>query len=246
MKKLGIILAAGKQSRINSLIPKALFHHNGEFLLEKNIQVMKKYVDKIYVIIDEDKLSFYPKEKDREYILINPGGGTGHSLYNALIKCNQIISNRFDKEYIIKWSDAFHDDYFYEELFKYDVSNYLSKVLISKIKNPYVEFIMTENICQKILFSKNGDICSKEGYQDASIFSFNGKSLYLLLTIFVSQYYNFQIKGIQYNTTNQEFNLLDLYNISPSLTKTTKWIYIDRLPKSFNTIEEYEENFDIS
>ena len=51
----GIILAAGKQTRFKSEIPKCIWPYDHmKTILEKNIEVMEDYVDKIYVVLNED------------------------------------------------------------------------------------------------------------------------------------------------------------------------------------------------
>ena len=97
MDKIGIILAAGKGSRLNSYVPKPFQLLAGEYLLNYVIHTMKlSGLKKIYVVVSPeissmDYLSDY--DKDIKFIIQKAPRGTGDALKTAVnyIESNSII-----------------------------------------------------------------------------------------------------------------------------------------------------------
>ena len=87
MDKIGIILAAGKGSRLNSYVPKPFQLLAGEYLLNYVIHSMKlSGLKKIYVVVSPeissmDYLSDY--DKDIRFIIQKTPRGTGDALQTA-------------------------------------------------------------------------------------------------------------------------------------------------------------------
>ena len=51
MRTYGLIIAAGNQTRFDSVTPKALVEYNGRKLLDINIEVMNHFCDKVYPVV---------------------------------------------------------------------------------------------------------------------------------------------------------------------------------------------------
>ena len=73
MKTYGIILAAGKQSRFNDDIPKALAEGNGKILLQHNYETLKNQCEKIYVVTSLENNHFFKDSLDKnDYVPFFP------------------------------------------------------------------------------------------------------------------------------------------------------------------------------
>jgi len=220
----GIILAAGNQKRFNSKKYKSLVEFNGKTLLEYNIENMRCFVEKIYVVIS-NKMNAKQFEKiiknykNVNLIKIKSGYGCGHAVLKALDK---IFFTKNDNFYLI-WGDSFQDKKVYKKI--YNLNNFIT-VPVYYTENPYVQFVVNDKNIKNVKFSKYNEVINKYGFQDLSIFKFNGKIIYDLL------------KNVDYR--NNELLFLDLFNTY----NIGKIVVFNNFKKnSFNTIEEYKEIF---
>lgn len=182
-------IAAGKGSRMESEIPKALHDINGEPNLLRNVKGLK-YDYKI--VIDKSQSKFFNKYFNSEDIItINSGFGSGHAIMQIDLKSDDIII----------WGDAvIHDYRIIEELLNRDGFS----IPLKKVSNPYVNFLCDEHMkIKNVLFSKYGDN-SLSGLQDCCIFKVDDRAL-----DDIKSFHNATWKG-GYITESKEFEFLYL------------------------------------
>lgn len=90
--KIGVILAGGKSSRFKSLLPKGLHCIDGVRIIDRIIDSLS-FVDKIYVIVNEDNYYFYKDINNVEFLFQDKLNGTGSAFYciNGLFNDNDDI-----------------------------------------------------------------------------------------------------------------------------------------------------------
>lgn len=231
-KKIGLILAAGKQTRFKSDIPKALSLYENKTVLEHNISVIDKYVDEVYVVCSNwnlDKFKELGIENDRVKILsIDSGLGCGHGV---------MLSLKLIKEYsdiLLLWGDSIQDDIVISRL----VDSYRGYFLVPVVmeEKPYVQFKAGErHFIHNVFFSKYNHNIDEFGYHDLSVFMFDKELIYKKL-------YKMHIKGWtgeSYNTKSGELIFLEMFNENKNLGKILKMNNVKA--KSFNTLEEFDE-----
>lgn len=234
MKTIGLILAAGNQNRFNSDIPKALVKYKDWTVLDENINNMKEYVDKIYVICSNNNITYF---NDRKYpnkvklINISSGLGCGHGVMKAL---QEIKKYEKDFNAILIWGDSLQE----KETIKTCISNYKKSFIVPVVleHKPYVQFkIDNVNTILSVNFSKFNDEIDDYGYHDLSIFMFSSKDILEKLNVMHTKYWN-KDKKI-YNTNSKELTFLNLFNEFKYFGKV---IIMDNIKaKSYNTLEEY-------
>ena len=91
MSNIGIILSAGKQNRFNGNGYKALMPYNNEkTVLDINIETMLKFVDSIFLVLNEDNDNHPFEDVLKRYaysvwpLLINSGLGCGDAVLTTL------------------------------------------------------------------------------------------------------------------------------------------------------------------
>lgn len=224
---IGLIIAAGKQSRFKQATPKALVDYKGQCLVNYNINLLKEYCDNVYVVVANHNYDQFKEVLDDKNILnIGVSGlGSGHAIYAAL------SSLPATENVIICWGDTILS----KELIKETVNGYKPSSLGVPVKfenKPYVCFSET---LDKILvyFSKYGDIIDN-GYHDCSIFIGDSDSILNACEVFNDKYFN----GNSYSHKHgNEFEFLDIFNetdINTHLIKLDSSVE----SKSFNTVEE--------
>lgn len=231
-KKIGIILAAGKQTRFNSDIPKALNLYDNKTVLEHNISILEKYVDEIYVICSDwsiDKFKALNIENDKiNVVSIDSGHGCGDGVMKSL---------KLIKEYadiLLLWGDSIQDDLVVSRL----VDSYRGYCLVPVVmeEKPYVQFKAGEkHFIHNVLFSKYNHKIDDEGYHDLSIFMFDKELIYKKLYTMHKKYWN----GESYKTKSGELVFLDIFNENKNLGKILKMSNVKA--KSFNTLEEFNK-----
>ena len=105
----GLIIAAGKQSRFNSEVPKALVPYKGKPLLETNIERLRKYCNIVYVVCSPENKQWFSKY---DKIVIKSGLGCGDAVYNALVSLPPVS---IDDSVFIQWGDCAVDPQVYAE-----------------------------------------------------------------------------------------------------------------------------------
>lgn len=228
-KKIGIILAAGKQTRFESDIPKALVQYKDHTVLEHNIELLKSNVDKILVICSEWNYEQFKKlnieNENLELISINSGFGCGHGVMESL---------KLIKEYadiILIWGDSIQNKFVIDEL----VCKYRGYVLVPVVieKKPYVQFKTDKGFITHVSFSKYNQHIDDIGYHDLSIFMFDKDFVYKKLIKMHKKYW----KDDEYKTKSKELVFLELFNENKKFGKILKINNIQSM--AFNTVEEY-------
>lgn len=236
----GLIIAAGKQSRFNSEVPKALVPYKGKPLLETNIERLRKYCNIVYVVCSPENEKWFSKY---DKIVIKSGLGCGDAVYNALVSLPPVsITN--DDSVFIQWGDCAVDPQVYAECLRVAKTDDSQATLIPcrLEKNPYVAIEQVLSNLINVKFSKY-DKMPEQGYHDLSVFY--SKSMFTLLSSLTEFRYMFFNNG-KYNFPkhNNEFQFLDVFNECLTSAKI-----IDMTDKnlecfSFNTLEEYNKQVD--
>ena len=233
---VGYIIAAGKQTRFNSSIPKACYLITPEqTILDINILTMSKYCKKIYVVCSKGMKSFFNdicnKYSNVEVLEINSGLGCGDAVYKAL----NLTTKHSNDTICIKWGDSIHDNTLIYECVS-NIENDKLYIPVVEEHNPYVNFIENNN---KVIvqFSKFNEVEQNvDGLHDLSIFFSTHKYLNDMLCRVVELTY----KNGEYNTIHgKEFSFLDVLNYTDINAKLVKVTNIK--DKSFNTIDEIKK-----
>ena len=101
--RVGFILTAGKQSRFDSQIPKALSRYNGLSILDINIDIMKHYCDDIYVVCSDINKKYFYKYK---IIVTKKNMGCGDTVTKAIDYYINEYKPSNNTECIIQWGDS--------------------------------------------------------------------------------------------------------------------------------------------
>lgn len=228
------IVAAGVGSRMNSLLPKALFEINGIPNIQNTINLARPYFNHICIVANEaakDQWSNY-KFDNTSIMYIKSGRGDGHAVREALKKYN----GQKDEHITICWGDLyFLDDSLFEMTNRKNYSSGLMPVTF-KI-NPYVTILHDSNyLATGVDSSKYGEIHGS-GFQDNGIFSYKYG---VLLDCLDSLHYALN-KNDKYITSSGELFLTHslhyLYNIgNPVYLQEVKSVIL-----SYNTQEELSE-----
>lgn len=221
----GIILSAGKQSRYDDFIPKALADFNGKPLLMYNIYNMKLVCDKVYTVCSYENEKYFI---DYPHITIKSGLGCG----DAVLKALKIINPTSKDMVFIQWGDSIQEMNLYIAMKK----KLKSDIILPCVKNkkPYVQ-VKEENGKIKVLFSKYGEQTQK-GYNDLGIFY--GKAKKILF--YLEKYAKSVTKWCEYNTIhNNELLFLDMFNYTG--IKTDLLLFNNYKGFNFNTIQEFNK-----
>ena len=93
--KIGVILAGGRSSRFNSLVPKGLHKIDGKSIVRRILDCFDLVrMDKVYIIVNDDNYKYYFKENfNVDYLFQNKANGTGSAFYcfNGLFSENDEI-----------------------------------------------------------------------------------------------------------------------------------------------------------
>lgn len=236
----GLIIAAGKQSRFNSEVPKALVSYKGKPLLETNIERLSKYCNVVYVVCSHENEKWFSKYNK---IVIKSGLGCGDAVYNAL-KSLPPVSVTSDDSVFIQWGDCAVDPQAYEECLRFAKTDDSQSTLIpcQMEQHPYVAVEQVLSNLVNVKFSKY-DKMPEKGYHDLSVFY--ATSMFNLLCSLEEFHQMFFNNGVyNFPKHNNEFQFLDVFN--ECLTSAR---IIDLTDKkldcfSFNTLEEYNKQVD--
>lgn len=241
-KTIGIILSAGKQTRFDSQLPKALMKYNtGDTVLDINIKTMSKFCDVIYIIINkENDNSLYTLIKEKydnvNLLSITSGLGDGHAVLKSLESIKYKIG---DKVYLI-WGDSIQDD---ERLFvaTENAYNNMFTLPLRYEKEPYVQFIVEYGLVRKVKFKKYEETVG-EGYHDYSLFLFNPSIMRDVLERHHNNYWKEEEQT--YISRNNELVFLDIINEHQDKLFPHA-VIIDTVGSTsnnaYNTIEEYKK-----
>lgn len=200
---IGLIIAAGKQTRFESEVPKALVRYKGKPLLEHNIENMKTVCDKVYVVVNLENQSLFDQYNT---ISIRSGNGCGDAVLKALLSSTVQAEDTI----IVQWGDTLHTPRLYHKLVTAYIDNKRWIIPCVQEDSPYVQ-IVPANGGVKVLFSKYGDAVTS-GYHDLSVFCGNAGEMTQKLLEFADQYL-INSPGRLYNHPhNNELQFLDVFN----------------------------------
>lgn len=170
-----LIVAAGKGTRFESEVPKALQMVLGQENLRRNVDILRrnKMIGKIYCVIRKDERHFYVGYDDVEFIDVSVSRGSGHAVMYSMfridtVKDKEILSKRF----IILWGDAIisSDEYVYELLYR-PFGNGMMYIPCQLENYPYVCFDVDSDLVVKgFKHSKYCDDMPDFGWHDMSTF----------------------------------------------------------------------------
>jgi len=227
----GLIIAAGKQSRFNSEIPKALAKIGDKTILDVNIANMSKVCDQIWVIASHDNAKFFTSHAYR-VLAIDSGYGSGDAIMKAL---SALVISPQDRVFI-QWGDCLSHDNIYQQL--YDccddyIVDHGTVIPCVYEKKPYVQLVPT-NTGINVKFSKYAEI-TKPGYHDISIFYSNAWVLRRYLVEFADKISDNSHTHYKHKH-GDEMEFLDIFNETKI---PVELMVLDNYKDlSFNTIDE--------
>lgn len=223
----GLIISAGRQSRFKSAVPKCLSIIDGKTLLDRNIDAMRPYCDKIYTVCSVENQNYFDKY---DKIVIESGKGSGDAVWQAIerIGCYE------DDLCFIMWGDALHT----EDIFAKLQSNYRGRALIpcKWEKLPYVKVSQDKSHTLKVYFSKFHED-TREGFHDLSLF-------YCPMCALLNKLRQFRNKILRPDGTyrhkhGDEMEFMDLFNETDVEAEILECN--DYEDFSFNTVEELQK-----
>lgn len=225
--KIGLIIAAGKQSRFKEQTPKCLAKINGTCILDTTVENLSKYCDKVFVVCSIENESYF---EDFDHVSIVSGLGSGDAILRAIEALS--LQNKISKnDYaIIQWGDALVSEELYQKL---DFDADYCSIPCTFEANPYVQIIPYSDKKIAVKFSKYNDQITP-GYHDMCVFGANINLLYNKLCDF---YYKFYTSDHYNHVHGQEFEFLDVFNDTDYQGKIIE-VDSSLSTKSFNTIEE--------
>lgn len=242
------IIAAGLGTRMGNIsVPKALMPitSTGQTNTFNSINKAFPHFDKIFVIGNilarQPWLDFkntWPNKWDEkvELYLIDSGLGDGHAVLNALNKVEEHSPNT-SQDVVILWGDAYiEDENLFSEIVDFN-SNPSGCAPVVLEKNPYVTFLVDQNLHVTAAdFSKRGEQHAS-GFHDQSLFKFNKAILHRALQKLHNAYW----KNGRYVTDTGEMTFLYimhfLYNEGIGISA-----YPTEYPvKGYNTQDEFKE-----
>lgn len=247
----GIILAAGKQTRFCTEIPKALHPYKDSNIIKTNIDIMSKYTTDINVITSKTNYDYFiqPQYKipaDVKILSIASGYGCG----DAVLKSLEKIFNRENRAFLI-WGDSIQTN---SDLYEICYDNFNDcDMLIPVVKedSPYVKIITDDNdIVIDVQYSKYSGKLSA-GFHDLSFFMFNLINTKNILNDMKNLLWNKYYE--KYNNTNcflpyrnNELIFLDIILYTNLFKNRYKIKAVDVTDyniksRSFNSVEEYNE-----
>lgn len=230
MARYGFIIAAGKQSRFNSKIPKALSKVGNSTLLSLNVDNLNLFCDDVYVVCSKENLDYF-KNLGYNIIPIKSGKGCGDAVMKALDIKSKLFNNL--DTCFIQWGDSFQVKETYSKMIK----EYSSRVIIpcNLEKNPYVS-VEQQGLNVNVKFSKYGEYTGSEGFHDLSVFYGNVKQILKSLHLFRNKIY----KNNKYvHKHGNEMQFLDVFNETGLNAEILDMKGIKSY--SFNTVEELNE-----
>lgn len=229
MNNILFIIAAGVGSRMNSLLPKALFEIHGSPNINHILDLARPYFDKIVVVANILAADEWEKYNIDNVVYIHSGKGDGHAVREAL---SLVDTSSFDNISIC-WGDLyFLDDTLFSTVAKSKPTTGLIPVTF-KI-NPYVTILHDNSYnATGVDSSKYGEIHGS-GFQDNGVFVFNKDILVDALNTLHSSLY----KGDKYITNSGELFLTHTLHLLHNIGKSVNICEVESSVLSYNTIEE--------
>ncbi len=228
----GFIISAGNQSRFKMELPKSLVDVHGKSLLFRNVEIMKKYCDEIYVVCSFNNEKFFTEERlnGAKKIVIESGKGSGDAVMKALNTVN--VTN--DDTCFILWGDALQKPKIYQTLIK----EYAGISLVPCVyeTNPYVQLVQDGNKLTAKFSKFNEKITA--GYHDLSLFYFNARDLKTKLNKFKDKIWDKQTNNYIHIHGN-EMELLDVFNETNIKANIVEFKHYKDF--AFNTVEQLND-----
>tara|TARA_Y100000590_G_C15497334_1_gene930175 strand:+ start:245 stop:1012 length:768 start_codon:yes stop_codon:yes gene_type:complete len=239
---IAIIPCAGKNSRMNSDVPKSLQIINNTTILENILSNLINFFDTFYIPISyenyENKIFHKTISKKflNKIIFVKSkcGAGDGQAVLDALHIVNK---NDYNNNYIfLCWGDIFINDKNIINFCIKNIPNNINSIMFfptRMIPNPYICFKRDKkNVIKKTLFSKRGDnIESME--TDFSMFFMHSKKIFEKLKfykktinsdefVFLDIIYwlykkNIYVNGINYNSNYENDKVVMSFNTNKEL-----------------------------
>lgn len=224
----GLIIAAGKQSRFDADLPKALMPVTSEMnMLDINMNHLQSICDECYVVCSTENESYF---SSYPHLTIESGYGCGDAVLRAL----EELPLTWNDTCFIQWGDSLHKQSIYQHL----ISSFKDCMLIPCVieENPYVQIVSAGKHLCRALFSKYGEKTEK-GYHDLSLFYGNANEI--LTALYKMQFLFWD--GTKYTHHHgNELQFLDALN-DVNLEAEILPINSDYSTVSFNTVEEYTD-----
>lgn len=228
----GLIICAGKQSRFKSDLPKALIRIDGQSLLQKNIEEMKSYCNKIAVICSTENESYFTDEeiKDAQKVTIVSGKGSGDAVWQAL---HRLDVKPCDTCFIL-WGDCLQRNAIYRKITESYRGIFLIPCTVEE--KPYVQITETERGGAHASFSKFGEPIGS-GFHDLSLFYGNALSIRDKLDTFHDKICDDQ--GNYKHKHGNEMEFLDIINETDILVDIL--VFENYKEFAFNTVEQLQQ-----
>lgn len=231
---ISIIIAAGKQSRFNSDVPKALSKlPSGETLANHNYNMLKQLGD-VYIAVSNQNKEYFEQyfSKDTLIDVGAPGLGSGDAAYKAVCELNYRLKPK--EHVVICWGDVYLTDK-HIDILKSAPKIHGITIPVREEENPYV-------CINKFgaLFSKYDDVIPHKGLHDLSMFIVNAFSLMTYCSAFREKFYTGETYYIR---PDNEFEFLDLLNYTGIETEIYQVDDIEDY--SFNTVDEFTKITDL-
>ncbi len=180
------IIAAGKGSRMDSNVPKALVPIVDEPCLTTTLQQLGHKFRKVFVVANilvEGQWASYIKSLEKEYpelttnlhiVFINSGLGDGHATWKGLIESEDHVGeDPVAQDIVIAWGDVFFPQAeIIDELLSHTLYGSGLFPAVGE-KNPYVSLLVDDQMrCVSADFSKYGEN-HPTGFHDQSVFRFD-------------------------------------------------------------------------
>lgn len=244
------IIAAGKGSRMQTNIPKALVPITDEPCLTTTLQQIGSKFQNVFIVTNEmiqDQWKTYFEQTKSNYpsllsnvvnVAISSGLGDGHAVLMAFTKIAEMKNiSKVNDDIVIAWGDVFFAQ---AEI----IDELLSKPMYGsglipavREENPYVTLLVdTEMQCISADFSKYGEN-HPSGFHDQSVFRFHKESLWDAL---VNLHYAFWKNG-RYITPGGELSLLYSFHYLHNNKNNNSSVQVyetDYPTMSFNTPQE--------
>ena len=228
-KTIGFIIAAGKQTRFESAIPKPLmeYKNTGVTLLDLNITNMKTVCDEIIVVCSQENHQYFEKYNP---MIITSGQGCGDAVWKAISRFSPDPTDMC----FIQWGDCVHEQQIYSRIKNaYDGVWIIPCVTEDK---PYVQ-IKPDRDNVLVSFSKYGEYTGR-GFHDLSVFYGNMQVMLDSLTVFRSTIWDKNLLKYSHRHNN-EMLFLDVFNetdIPAQILEIESY-----KPFTFNTLEEFNK-----
>lgn len=194
MSVLAVIPAAGKGSRLKINKPKIMVKIGSHLIIDILIQKLLGLVDKIiFVVNPKYKKLVYNYLKKKYYNQIsfdiisqNTPKGMSHAIFQT-----KAIWKKYDK-ILFMWGDQVGvTRETINKLIRVKLYKKSFALPLVKKNKLYVEYCIKKSKLKKILETREGDICSDNGYCDTGVFLFNNFNL----TKFFLDFYKNQLLG---------------------------------------------------